>query len=228
MRGVCAGYVTFLPYLVSGSLLEKKSVSSQYICATQLLLQNIFLFPDLVMCVFLISLTFSLPRYRCVNCINFDVCESCISTVEQKHSPLHIFLKIHVRNSSLTLSHSLTPIHACSHSHHHTHPHIHTHTHSTPHFFPIPISYPPLRPQVPLPLPPREQMMRMNKSQIKSKPLLPILYDERRFSDGPVKGRNVHPGVTCSYCRREIQGIRYLCIYCDEYNLCEKCEADPR
>ncbi len=38
------------------------------------------------------------------------------------------------------------------------------------------------------------------------------------------KLNNSFLGVKCEICKKEIQGIRYECSKCKEYNLCEKCE----
>jgi hypothetical protein len=34
-----------------------------------------------------------------------------------------------------------------------------------------------------------------------------------------------HPGVFCSSCREPVACLRYLCLNCANYNLCESCEA---
>jgi next-to-BRCA1 protein 1 len=40
---------------------------------------------------------------------------------------------------------------------------------------------------------------------------------------GPV----VHYGVICDWCDGTIQGIRYKCLNCDNYDLCERCKVIP-
>lgn len=39
-------------------------------------------------------------------------------------------------------------------------------------------------------------------------------------SDGPI-----HPGVVCDGCEMPLQGIRYKCFMCPDYDLCAPCEA---
>ena len=34
----------------------------------------------------------------------------------------------------------------------------------------------------------------------------------------------IHKGVNCNECKNIIEGIRYKCCICPDYNLCEKCE----
>lgn len=36
----------------------------------------------------------------------------------------------------------------------------------------------------------------------------------------------VHMGVMCNRCGNEIKGLRFTCIHCPGYDLCEKCEAE--
>jgi hypothetical protein len=37
----------------------------------------------------------------------------------------------------------------------------------------------------------------------------------------------VHAGITCDGCQmRPIQGIRYKCSVCPDFDFCEKCEVD--
>ena len=35
-----------------------------------------------------------------------------------------------------------------------------------------------------------------------------------------------HPGIKCSLCKNEIIGDRYLCVYCENFNYCSKCESE--
>ncbi|KAI0363146.1 hypothetical protein BV20DRAFT_975992 [Pilatotrama ljubarskyi] len=40
---------------------------------------------------------------------------------------------------------------------------------------------------------------------------------------------SVHDGVRCDYCnKRNIKGIRYKCLECPDYDLCEACMASPK
>ena len=34
-----------------------------------------------------------------------------------------------------------------------------------------------------------------------------------------------HRGVSCDHCNRYIHGIRYMCLHCPDYNLCQTCET---
>ncbi|KAL1458458.1 hypothetical protein WDU94_008610 [Cyamophila willieti] len=43
-------------------------------------------------------------------------------------------------------------------------------------------------------------------------------------SENTTKGPN-HEGVTCDICDQPIQGFRYKCLGCHDYDLCSKCEA---
>eukprot|EP01122_Echinamoeba_exundans_P017354 TRINITY_DN911_c4_g1_i1.p1 TRINITY_DN911_c4_g1~~TRINITY_DN911_c4_g1_i1.p1 ORF type:complete len:3990 (-),score=695.43 TRINITY_DN911_c4_g1_i1:1688-12457(-) len=119
-------------------------------------------------------------RYRCVNCLDYDICESCEPHVQ--HNPQHVFLKI---PTTLPLSPSQ--------------------------FTGLP--------------PPRE-------------PLLPPLYPmsfggSSSQSGGPAvgaaeatkSGSSASHGARCSNCSQPIRGIRFLCIHCNNYSLCETCES---
>lgn len=44
-------------------------------------------------------------------------------------------------------------------------------------------------------------------------------------SKDPRDKGEVHAGVTCSHCDKDIHGFRYKCVTCPDYDLCSKCEA---
>ena len=54
------------------------------------------------------------------------------------------------------------------------------------------------------------------------------LYENMEIEgDGDGKGTdtpNTPNGIKCNICEEEIQGIRYLCGVCQDFNMCEKCE----
>ena len=54
------------------------------------------------------------------------------------------------------------------------------------------------------------------------------LYEDMESEgDGDGKGTdtpNAPNGIKCNICEEEIQGIRYLCGVCQDFNMCEKCE----
>ena len=54
------------------------------------------------------------------------------------------------------------------------------------------------------------------------------LYENMEIEgDGDGKGTdtpNTPNGIKCNICQEEIQGIRYLCGVCQDFNMCEKCE----
>jgi hypothetical protein len=47
-------------------------------------------------------------------------------------------------------------------------------------------------------------------------------------NDSQQQGK-IHPGVTCDACEKQpIEGYRYKCVVCDDYDLCGSCEAAGR
>jgi hypothetical protein len=44
----------------------------------------------------------------------------------------------------------------------------------------------------------------------------------------PEEIKPMHAGVTCDYCQTcPIQGVRYKCVECHDFDLCERCETQP-
>lgn len=66
-----------------------------------------------------------------------------------------------------------------------------------------------------------------------SQPLLPVLYSPEQIAtlqEGVGNVDNlVHDGVTCSNCQKTpIEGIRYTCVNCDQFDLCQECESSGK
>jgi len=40
------------------------------------------------------------------------------------------------------------------------------------------------------------------------------------------KEEEVHYGILCNVCDKDVIGVRYKCTVCDDYNLCEDCNSD--
>ena len=47
---------------------------------------------------------------------------------------------------------------------------------------------------------------------------------EKQFSVNLINNNIIHYDINCSNCKQLIEGIRYKCSVCDNYNLCSKCE----
>lgn len=60
-------------------------------------------------------------------------------------------------------------------------------------------------------------------SQIVSESKLKIENEEKDDVKTPVSVE-VHKNITCSGCGKEIVGVRYLCVYCSDFDYCEECE----
>merc|ERR1739838_699060 len=48
----------------------------------------------------------------------------------------------------------------------------------------------------------------------------------KQANNGSQQESHIHPGVTCDSCEKQpIEGYRYKCVVCDDYDLCGSCEA---
>ena len=53
----------------------------------------------------------------------------------------------------------------------------------------------------------------------------PLLYEQNKIIKEKEIKAVIHYGIKCNKCDCEnIEGIRYLCGVCSDYNLCQKCE----
>ena len=51
------------------------------------------------------------------------------------------------------------------------------------------------------------------------------LEDKSKINQQNLRNKTIHNGITCKNCGMfPIVGIRYKCMECDEFDLCEKCE----
>lgn len=48
---------------------------------------------------------------------------------------------------------------------------------------------------------------------------------EEPAASGDSTSNKVHAGVLCDVCDTEIQGVRYKCLQCEDYDLCDACHA---
>lgn len=60
-------------------------------------------------------------------------------------------------------------------------------------------------------------------SQIVSESKLKIENEEKDDVKTPISVE-IHKNITCSGCGKEIVGVRYLCVYCSDFDYCEECE----
>lgn len=60
----------------------------------------------------------------------------------------------------------------------------------------------------------QQQQPQLQQSQPKSEHTIPSEH----------QGKPYHEGFLCDGCKGEIYGIRYRCLVCDNYDLCETCE----
>jgi hypothetical protein len=111
-------------------------------------------------------------RYRCVNCIDYDLCATCEGFLMSGngkviHPPSHLFARL---NS-------------------------------------------------PLPLAPQ------GTKKVYTEPLLKDLYESHNIQLESLPSPNdVDHNVSCSNCNQEIHfGFRYHCLYCQEFDVCQKC-----
>jgi hypothetical protein len=62
-------------------------------------------------------------------------------------------------------------------------------------------------------------------SQIVSESKLKIENEEKDDVKTPISVE-IHKNITCSGCGKEIVGVRYLCVYCSDFDFCEECEKN--
>jgi hypothetical protein len=62
-------------------------------------------------------------------------------------------------------------------------------------------------------------------SQIVSESKLKIENEEKDDVKTPISVE-IHKNITCSGCGKEIVGVRYLCVYCSDFDYCEECEKN--
>lgn len=48
--------------------------------------------------------------------------------------------------------------------------------------------------------------------------------EEKKENNIEIKSLEKHPGVKCNECNNEIIGDRYMCVFCEGFNYCSKCE----
>lgn len=62
-------------------------------------------------------------------------------------------------------------------------------------------------------------------SQIVTESKLKIENEEKYDVKTPISVE-IHKNITCNGCGKEIVGIRYLCVYCSDFDYCEECEKE--
>jgi hypothetical protein len=81
-----------------------------------------------------------------------------------------------------------------------------------------------------------EELSERSRISNKNQPIIveePIYYKasedrpvEEKEKEKPKSGKVVHFGVTCDSCqKKDIEGARYKCSVCSNFDFCEKCEA---
>jgi hypothetical protein len=180
-------------------------------------------------------------RFRCVNCVNYDLCAECYDEEhEQIHNPYHLFLKI---PRPLPLDPSTSPINIANTANLLSSP-AQRLSRPTPL---LPVLYP--KAQMPSVQPAAAAAITSattastatssskatigashatTKSHHSAATIVGTAIGDSE-DDEDDKGKqhtSVHADVTCDGCGRSpIAGIRYKCVNCDEFNFCEDCEV---